>query len=294
MTEITWFKLYHEALDDPKFLGIADRIKSRPGDVFHVFLKLLKRASENDDRGSIAGFDEWGEAAWLRIPVDEVRRIITAIREIRMIIGDQIARWAKRQGAAAAKLAERAAKAITPAATRQRRRRAKIAAASREPEFPGFAAGVTPSKPGVTPSVTPSVTPTAEERRDDSEAVASEYIVSTAPNEFEEFWQRCPRKVAKAAARKAYRKARRVADWHTIISGMLRYAAECDGRDPRFIKHPATWLTGECWNDEPAPITISHNGESDGRRPLSRSEQRAINNRRVIASVFGELMERAA
>jgi hypothetical protein len=133
MTDITWFKLYHEALDDPKFLGIADRIMSRPGDVFHVFLKLLKRASENDERGSIGGFDEWGEAAWLRITVEEVRRIIGAIRDIGMITGDQITRWAKRQGAAAAKLARAT---ISAGAERTRRYRARKAAAAKEPELP--------------------------------------------------------------------------------------------------------------------------------------------------------------
>ena len=123
MTEITWFKLYHEALDDPKFCGIADRIQSRPGDVFHVFLKLLKRASENEDRGSITGFDDWGEAAWLRIAVDEVRRIIQAIRDIGMITGDRIAKWAKRQGAAAAKRRRRAGPACHRAYSRPRAQR---------------------------------------------------------------------------------------------------------------------------------------------------------------------------
>jgi hypothetical protein len=306
MTDITWFKLYHEALDDPKFLGIADRIMSRPGDVFHVFLKLLKRASENDERGSIAGFDEWGEAAWLRITVDEVRRIIEAIRDIGMIAGDRITRWAKRQGAAAEKLARLAAKTLTksisPAAARQRKHREKLAAEAdaeaREPEIPGLVRNVDRERDRRDSSVTCHAMSRADrEERDDSEAVASESIDQTNRGhaaEFEEFWSRCPRKVGKGAARKAYAKARGLASWHTIMSGMLRYAAECDGREPRFIKHPATWLTAECWNDEPTPISIEfgHRGV-DGLRPtLSRAEQRSLNNRRNLAAAMRAFEQR--
>jgi hypothetical protein len=176
MTRYDWFKLWHEALDDPKFLGIADRIQSKVGDVFHVFLKLLKRASENDERGSIAGFDEWGEAAYLRIPVEEVRRIVEAIRDIGMIVGDRIARWAKRQGAAAAKLV----KPPTAHALRQRRyvrRRAEddrqSAFAFTEPAEPaGVTAGVAQGNPvtsGVTEGVTSGVTVTPESESDDIE-----------------------------------------------------------------------------------------------------------------------------
>ena len=35
----------------------------------------------------------------------------------------------------------------------------------------------------------------------------------------------------------------------------MRYAAQRDGEDPQFTKHPATWLNGKCWTDEPP-----HNG----------------------------------
>jgi hypothetical protein len=30
----------------------------------------------------------------------------------------------------------------------------------------------------------------------------------------------------------------------------MRYAAERRGEDPRFTKHPATWLRKGCWSDE--------------------------------------------
>lgn len=70
---------------------------------------------------------------------------------------------------------------------------------------------------------------------------------------FEQFFQRCPRRVAKEAARKAYRGAIKRATHEQILAGVIRYAAERSGQDPKFTKHPSTWLSGACWDDDPAP-----------------------------------------
>jgi hypothetical protein len=77
------------------------------------------------------------------------------------------------------------------------------------------------------------------------------------PSGFEAWWSPYPRKVAKGAARKAYRK---IVDGHRatpaeLLAGCRRYAAERDGQDPRYTKHPATWLNGECWKDEATHFT---------------------------------------
>jgi hypothetical protein len=70
---------------------------------------------------------------------------------------------------------------------------------------------------------------------------------------FEEWYRHFPKHVAKGAARKAYRRARRRgASAEELKLGAMRYAASVTGHDPKFIKHPATWLNGECWLDEPA------------------------------------------
>lgn len=69
--------------------------------------------------------------------------------------------------------------------------------------------------------------------------------------EFDAWWAAYPRKVAKDAARKAYAKARKRADAGTLLSAAQRYAKAQD--DPKFTKHPATWLNGGCWDDEDAP-----------------------------------------
>lgn len=72
--------------------------------------------------------------------------------------------------------------------------------------------------------------------------------------EFDElFWPVYPKRVSKEAARRAWRKARRRAIAQTIVDGALAYHAERTGQDLQFTKHPATWLNGGCWEDEPSP-----------------------------------------
>jgi hypothetical protein len=69
---------------------------------------------------------------------------------------------------------------------------------------------------------------------------------------FEEFWRGYPRRVAKEAAHKAYAAAiKRGIKPETMNEGAKRYAGERAGQDPKYTKHPATWINGGCWEDEP-------------------------------------------
>lgn len=69
--------------------------------------------------------------------------------------------------------------------------------------------------------------------------------------QFDQFWREYPRKVGKGAARKAFLKAIRVAPFERILAGLERYKAEISGREMRYVAHPASWLNGERWDDEP-------------------------------------------
>jgi hypothetical protein len=64
-------------------------------------------------------------------------------------------------------------------------------------------------------------------------------------NLFLEFWEVYPRKVARGDALKAYLKALSRASHAEILAGVKRYKP-----DPKFTKHPATWLNADCWLDE--------------------------------------------
>jgi hypothetical protein len=80
---------------------------------------------------------------------------------------------------------------------------------------------------------------------------------------FESFWTQYPRKVAKLAAQKAFAQAvKKGVAPEDIIRGAMRYAAERVGQDHKYTKHPATWLNGGCWADEPG---------SPARQPQNRN-----------------------
>jgi hypothetical protein len=78
-------------------------------------------------------------------------------------------------------------------------------------------------------------------------------MINKSTSEFEEFWRAYPRKVEKIKAQKLYigiiKTGRASAD--DLLAGATRYAAERANEDPRFTKHPSTWLNSGCWADEP-------------------------------------------
>ncbi len=59
-----------------------------------------------------------------------------------------------------------------------------------------------------------------------------------------------PRKTAKGLARKAWEVAVAKTNPDVIISKAAFYAASVEGKDKKFIPHPATWLNQERWDDE--------------------------------------------
>jgi hypothetical protein len=69
---------------------------------------------------------------------------------------------------------------------------------------------------------------------------------------FDAFWRVYPLKVGKGAARKAFRHACTRASADTIIDGVERYVQTKP--DPKFTKHPSTWLNSDCWLDEPSNV----------------------------------------
>jgi hypothetical protein len=154
MTETRWYKRFHGTAYDPKFTAAGLEAQSTHCNALGVWDALLETTSDREeDRGSLANVDLRVVAAGLRLALDEVRRIWNAFVSLGMIAGERVAKWANRQGAAAANLA---AKAVKPGTIRQRRLRARRAAAELEPELPGLSVteGVTPVTPGVTEGVT--------------------------------------------------------------------------------------------------------------------------------------------
>jgi len=89
----------------------------------------------------------------------------------------------------------------------------------------------------------------------------------------------------------AYVRALRQATPDQILQGAMRYAAERRGEDPRYTKHPATWLNKGCWSDATPPpqdqpagrenassgfgrlIAAQRHGEDDFTEVLNRIQQ---------------------
>lgn len=79
------------------------------------------------------------------------------------------------------------------------------------------------------------------------------YLSSVRESGFDLFWQVYPRKKAKAHALKAWKSAIKQIHPGQIIFAAEQYAERTKGSEARYIKHPATWLNGACWHDEPDP-----------------------------------------
>jgi hypothetical protein len=92
---------------------------------------------------------------------------------------------------------------------------------------------------------------------------------SIAPTElggknFTDFWSQYPRRVGKKDALRAWNKALKDgASAEEIVRGAERYRADVT-RDPAFTSHPATWLNGGRWLDDPVVSSpVQALGESE-------------------------------
>jgi len=73
------------------------------------------------------------------------------------------------------------------------------------------------------------------------------------PNGFERFWEACPRKVGKGAARKAFDRALAKIGSDDPLAVLLAALERVKPTwtDLQYAPHPATWLNEERWEDEP-------------------------------------------
>lgn len=116
------------------------------------------------------------------------------------------------------------------------------------------------------------------ERSEKKELVAATSRDSqTAAVEFAEFWKAYPRKVAKGAALKLWKKLKPpLAACLKALAWQSR-AKEWTKDKGMFIPHPSTWLNGQRWQDEPTAGSIPYVAPDmrefvTARRPLTREE----------------------
>lgn len=85
-------------------------------------------------------------------------------------------------------------------------------------------------------------------------STVSNSVERSFKEDFQDWYEHYPRRVARGAAEKALAKAMRDgATLEALIEGTKRYAAQVEGKEAQYIKHPSTWLNGQCWLDEQDP-----------------------------------------
>lgn len=110
-----------------------------------------------------------------------------------------------------------------------------------------------------------------EERQQTSRA--SRVGDPTWPSDYAaQFWAKYPRKVGKGAAMRALERIyfSNKVDWDRLWCALIKFAAWSLTKEIQYVKHPATWLNAECWDDE-----LSTGEFSNGQDRLNGSVSRA-------------------
>lgn len=92
-----WFRSWHGAPTDPKWLLIARKANTMPGIVSAVGWALFDHASQAGDRGSVEAFDAETYAAYSGFEEQVVMGVLDAMVEKKIIISGRLAAWDKRQ-----------------------------------------------------------------------------------------------------------------------------------------------------------------------------------------------------
>lgn len=97
MNALFWWRSWHNAPIDHKWAVIAARAGSKPGIVSAVAWALMDFASQQKERGTIAGFDAEVYAVYSGFPESEVIAIIQAMTEKGIIVDGKFHKWDERQ-----------------------------------------------------------------------------------------------------------------------------------------------------------------------------------------------------
>lgn len=92
-----WFRSWHGAPGDHKWIGVARLSGVPPVVVVGVVWTLLDHASQAEERGSVADFDFPGWADYFGLDEQQLRAIYAALEQRGFIFAGRIAKWERRQ-----------------------------------------------------------------------------------------------------------------------------------------------------------------------------------------------------
>lgn len=262
---MNWYKSHHGMPSDPVWAVVAKRAGVPRHAVVAVWCALLDHASQNDPRGSIARLDDELIAVSLDLETEQVNAIVEALRERGKIDGVTLANWEKRQ------------KATSTERVRRYRDRKSVSGNADETENetvqPLHGNDETIDKSREEKNRKEQKEPPIAPRGGKRENLDDDFGV---------WWLAYPRRVGRGQAEKAYRAALKLTNAATLLAGAERYAADKRGEDPRYVKHPATWLNGKCWLDEPEKINAR--SKTTGGCVANTAEQRQSDNAAILAA----------
>lgn len=154
------------------------------------------------------------------------------------------------------------------------------------------------NQPGVMDAETPTKTPQSKvNKRKEKESIYS--------LEFEQFWMAYPRKVEKARAWRAWQtRTREGAEPADVMKACENYAKHMAGGDPKFIKHPATflgpdkpfedWINPKAQGAEPVKPKLPDCPDCDNMRVLYDEATKTTNRCHCWLAVYGTKEKEAA
>lgn len=92
----SWFRLWTDMINDPKWRTIARVSKQKVGDVIAVYVHMMTMAANASERGRTEGFNDEDVATALDIETEQVAAIREAMQG-RVLDGDRLTGWEKRQ-----------------------------------------------------------------------------------------------------------------------------------------------------------------------------------------------------
>lgn len=113
-----------------------------------------------------------------------------------------------------------------------------------------------------------------ENRVQSTELSSNTYTQNEFEQYFKKFWELYPRKIGKGQALKAFKVALKVETAEIILAGVSRMITDPNQPEKQYLPHPATWLNGQRWLDEPYP---PRNRLTDKQQRNNAAEQAFLN-----------------
>lgn len=231
-----WFRSYHGAPMDPKWPVVAKRANVGVAEVAAIWWCLMDHASQQDDRGSIEGFDPEIVSEFFKIDTTAINAVLEALEQKQCLTGKRVSNWEEYQ---IEETSTPRVKRFRNRVKRDETKRNEILSVSESESQSGSESGK-------------EVSP------------------------FEQFWALYPRKQGKGQAVKAFNAALKKTDLATILAGVERYekikAGYADWCMPATWLNGERWLD----EASPSGVSKPVSAPKFGPKPTAFSDRDAM------------------